>query len=58
MKYESGRIYSLLVTGRFPNCRLPDKTFPPHKQTDFLANVLRYVRYMLSAVRLLSVCCL
>ena len=24
----------------------------------FLANVLRYVRYMLSAVRLLSVCCL
>ena len=25
---------------------------------EFLANVLRYVRYMLSAVRLLSVCCL
>ena len=24
----------------------------------FLANVRRYVRYMLSAVRLLSVCCL
>jgi len=37
-------------------CTLEIYLIPINSQ--FLANVLRYVRYMLSAVRLLSVCCL
>jgi len=35
-------------------CRLVNQS--PYYRNSFLANVLRYVRYMLSAVRLSSVC--